>query len=178
MRRKTEEVDIEVELGEENDVDTGDKVFDHMLETLLFYMESEGSISASGDLRHHLWEDVGITLGKEIRLKLEERDMNIARFGNAVMPMDDALVLVAVDISRPYLDLELDIEEEEPGFETTLLKEFLRALSRNLEATIHVKQLSGDNGHHIIEAVFKGLGVTLGRASAEQENLRTTKGVL
>ena len=143
MRRKTKEVDIIVEIGVEGQIKTGDKVLDHLLTALFFYMREEVSVSAEWDLKHHLWEDLAITLGEELRKKIKGR--KIARFGNAIMPMDDALVLVAVDISRPYLNLELDIKEREEGFEVTLVREFLWALARTLNATIHVKQLSGVN---------------------------------
>ncbi|NJE85898.1 imidazoleglycerol-phosphate dehydratase HisB [Thermococcus sp. CX2] len=176
MRRKTKETDITVEIGVEGGIETGDRVFDHLLTALFFYMEQNVSIRASYDLRHHLWEDLGIVLGEELREKI--RGKKIARFGNAVMPMDDALVLVAVDISRPYLNLELDVKESEEGFEVTLVREFLWALARTLNATIHVKQLAGINAHHIIEATFKGLGIALRQALRESERLESTKGVL
>lgn len=176
MKRKTRETDITVEIGIEGGINTGDKVFDHLLTALFFYMQENVNIRATYDLRHHLWEDLGIVLGEELREKT--RNKKIARFGNAIMPMDDALVLIAVDISRPYLNLELDLKENEEGFELTLVREFLWALARTLGATIHVKQLSGINAHHIIEATFKGLGVALKQALSQSERLESTKGVL
>lgn len=176
MKRKTEEVEIEVELEKEGDIETGDEVLDHLLTSLTFYMDVEARIQARWDLRHHLWEDLAITLGEEINEKIE-RD-KIDRFGDVTMPMDDALLLVAVDISRPYLSLDLDIEEEGKGFEVGLVREFMSALSRTTDATIHVRQLTGVNGHHIIEAAFKGLGVALGQALKESDEPRSTKGVL
>lgn len=177
MRRKTKEVDIIVEIGAEGNIKTGDKVFDHLLTALFFYMRETVSVSAGWDLRHHLWEDLGITLGEELKEKIKDR--KIARFGNAIMPMDDALVLVAVDISgRAYASVELAPKEGEGGFELTLVREFLWALARTLNATIHVKQLSGVNAHHVIEAAFKGLGVALRQALSESERLESTKGVL
>lgn len=176
MRRKTEEIDIEVELGKEGDIDTGDEVLDHLLTSLTFYMGTEAHITAEWDLRHHLWEDLAIVLGEEIDRVIEGKEIN--RFGSTLMPMDDALVQIAVDISRPYMRIDLEIEEEEEGFEVTLLREFLNALSRTLSATIHVEQRAGMNGHHIIEAVFKGLGVSLKRATRKSEELKSTKGVL
>ena len=177
MKRKTKEVDISVTMDVKGEIETGDEVLDHLLTSLSFYMNRPLEIKVSSwDLRHHLWEDLGITLGQEIRDKIG--DNSIARFGNTVMPMDDALVLVSVDISRPYMGMELDIEEDEEGFDPTLTREFLRALSNSLDATIHVVQLRGRNGHHVIEAVFKGLGVALGEALKESERLESTKGVL
>ncbi len=176
MKRKTKEVDITVCLDEDGEVNTGDEVFDHLLTSLAFYMGRSVDITASWDLRHHLWEDLGIILGEEIKEKI--RDKNIARFGNTMIPMDDALVLVSVDISRTYLNLELDIDQTEEGFEETLTREFLWALCKSLNATIHIKQLNGNNGHHVIEAVFKGLGVALKSAISESDRLESTKGVL
>ena len=139
-------------------------------------MGIRAKVKANRDLKHHLWEDVGITIGEEIKDKIKNKQ--IARFGNSIMPMDDALVLVSVDLSRPYLNFQTDIDEEEPGFEITLVREFLRSLSRTLDATIHVQKLSGINSHHIIEAVFKGIGVALGEAVSESDRLESTKGVL
>ena len=176
MRRKTKETDVEVIVGEAGEIETGDAVLNHMLTALFHYMGAEASVKASYDLRHHLWEDVGITLGAELRSKLPEK---FARFGNAIMPMDDALVLVALDISgRPYVSLELPFEEAEEGFEVALVREFLWGLARSLKATIHVKGLSGINGHHVIEAAFKGLGKALGQAIRESSRLESTKGVI
>jgi len=177
MKRKTKETDIVVELGVKGGVETGDKVLDHLLTALFFYMREEASVKASYDLRHHLWEDVGITLGEELGEKIKGK--RIARFGNVIMPMDDALVLVAVDISgRAYASVGLSPAEREEGFELTLVREFLWALARSLNATIHVKQLSGINAHHVVEAAFKGLGVALREALSESERLESTKGVI
>ena len=177
IQRKTKETDITVELGADRGIKTGDRVFDHLLTALFFYMREKTSVSAEWDLRHHLWEDLGIVLGEELREKIKGR--KIARFGNAIMPMDDALVLVAVDISgRAYASVELAPEEREEDFEVTQVREFLWALARSLNATIHVKQLSGVNAHHVIEAAFKGLGVALRKALEESERLESTKGVL
>lgn len=176
MRRETRETRVEVELDAGGGIKTGDAVFDHMLTAMSFYMGREIRVSAAYDLRHHLWEDTGITLGEELRSKLPER---FARFGSSVMPMDDALVLVAVDISgRPYVNLEVSPAESEEGFSTALFREFLWGLARSLRATIHVKQLAGTNAHHIIEAAFKGLGVALGEAVMEGKELKSTKGLL
>ncbi len=176
MNRKTRETDVTVELDAAGGIMTGDKVLDHLLTALFFYMGREAKVRATYDLRHHLWEDVGIVLGEELRSKLPER---FARFGSAVMPMDDALVLVAVDISgRPYVNLEVSPAESEEGFSTALFREFLWGLARSLRTTIHVKTLSGVNAHHVIEAAFKGLGAALGRAIRESGKLESTKGLL
>lgn len=176
MRRTTKETDIEVELDVEGTIETGDPVLNHLLTALFHYMGRNARVKANYDLRHHLWEDLGITLGLELREKLPGK---FARFGSAVMPMDDALLLIALDISgRPYLNLELSPLEEEEGFSMALVREFLWGLARSLRATIHIKQLGGVNAHHIVEAAFKGLGIALGQAIAESERLESTKGVL
>lgn len=174
MKRKTEEVEITVKFGDEISVNTGDKVLDHLLNTLLFYSKLPVIIEASGDLPHHLWEDTGIVFGEFIKREAEKKE--IARYGSAIISMDEALVLAAVDISRPYLVTDLNPEEREEGFSLTLTGQFLAALSRSLEATIHINQLSGVNSHHVIEAGFKALGVSLGQALTESTRVESTKG--
>jgi len=174
MKRKTEEVEITVEFGNEISVSTGNKVLDHLLNTLLFYSELPVTIEASGDLPHHLWEDTGTVLGKFLKREAENKE--IARYGSAVIPMDEALVLAAVDVSRSCFVTDLNPEEREEGFSLTLTRQFLQALSRSLEATIHINQLSGVNSHHVIEAGFKALGVSLGQALVESTRVESTKG--
>jgi len=175
MKRKTEEVEMVVDLDtDEVKIDTGDNVLDHMLKTMFFYMEKDVYIEAEWDLRHHLWEDMGITIGKAMKESID--DKNISRFGNSIMPMDDALVLVSVDISRIYLSLNLDYTYNEEGFEVSLVKELLNGIVRNLSATIHVKKLDGEDKHHIIEAAFKGLGVSFKSALSVSERIESTKG--
>ncbi|MFP4142233.1 MAG: imidazoleglycerol-phosphate dehydratase HisB [Thermoplasmata archaeon] len=178
MRRKTEEVEIVVKLDEEGEIDTGDKCLDHLLETFFFYMGEDAVVQAKGDLRHHLWEDVGIVLGKEIKRWKEEKSERVNRFGEAIMPMDEALVLVSLDITRNYLSFDVSPAEIEKGFEPTLVKEFINAMVRNLGATLHIKQLSGENSHHVIEAVFKALGIAFSEALEGSDELRSTKGEL
>lgn len=175
MQRVTNEVDITVEQGEKGLVETGDEVFDHLLKTLLFYGDLDLEIRASGDLPHHLWEDTGMVLGREIK---SENSGEVARYGSSVVPMDDALVLAAIDISRPYISVELDPEEEEQGFSQALYREFLSGFVRGLEATVHVKQLSGYNSHHLMEAGIKAVGFALQDALKTIEGVKSTKGVL
>ncbi len=177
MRRKTEEVDMKIDFeAEEMKVETEDEILDHMLETFFFYMGEEVEIEAEWDLRHHLWEDMGILLGKAFKRKIE--DKNIRRFGDSIMPMDDALMLVSVDISRQYLKTDFDLGRTEEGFDLEIVEEFLSGLVRNLSATIHVKQLEGKNSHHVIEAAFKGLGVSFSEALKSAEEVKSTKGSL
>src|SRR5690606_39014783 len=138
-------------------------------------MEREVDIKAKYDLKHHLWEDVGITIGDF--LKEEIKDAKIKRFGTSILPMDDALILVAVDISRSFASIELNIENQEEGFELGNFKEFVLALSRSLSATIHMKQINGENAHHIIEACFKSLGTALKQALEKSERIESTNKV-
>ncbi|MCL6090276.1 MAG: imidazoleglycerol-phosphate dehydratase HisB [Candidatus Thermoplasmatota archaeon] len=174
MKRTTNEVDITVEIGDGTTrIDTGDKILDHMLRTLFFYMNRTARIEAKWDLRHHLWEDTGITIALAIKEKLS----GIKRFGNAVIPMDEALVMVAVDISRPFLNFALSYNDDE-GFSLNLVREFYLAFSRTLGATIHVIQMAGQNSHHITEASFKALGKALGEAIQPSDRLESTKGIM
>ena len=174
MKRITEEVEISIELGKELEIETGDEIFDHLLNTLMFYMNRSAKIDAKADLRHHLWEDTGIILGKTLGKEADER--KIVRYGSALIPMDEALVLASVDLSRPYLVTDLKPSESEQGFSLTLVKQFLRAVSRSLEATIHLRQLSGKNAHHVVEAGFKALGKSLDQALRDSGRVESTKG--
>lgn len=176
MKRKTNEVQIEVNLSEEQEISTGDRILDHLLSTLCFYMKKSIRINASGDIPHHLWEDVGLVLGRELRENIEVE--NIARFGTSITPMDDALVLVAVDISRPFLAFNLSVKEKEGGFRTSLFREFLSGLTRSLGVTIHVKAMDGTNAHHLIEASCKSLGSAFAVAFSRGDRVESTKGKL
>jgi len=172
--RKTKEVVIVAQLtGEEQRVETGDVVFDHLLTSLFFYMEKGVEIKATWDLRHHLWEDMGLILGALLSDAL--KGQKLSRFGHTIIPMDDALVLVSVDLSRAYLSFDLDFVNEE-GFELSLVREFFHAFSRSLPATIHVKKLAGFNPHHLCEAAFKALGVSLRDATKPSSRVESTKG--
>ncbi len=176
MERKTNEVEIKIEMEKETEVDTGDPVLDHMLTTLLFYSGLEARIKGRGDLPHHLWEDTGIALGETIKAELE--DGEITRYGSALIPMDDALVLVAVDISRTYVKVDLEAPEAEEGFSPALYRELLTGFVRGLGATLHVKKLAGNNAHHLLEAGIKALGRALKTAISPAEEVNSTKGVL
>ena len=179
MNRKTREVDMEAKLHSKMDVRTGDPVLDHLLRTLFFYMEIPVEVTVrSWDLKHHLWEDMGILIGRLLRNEFVE-NRNIARFGNCIIPMDDALVVVSVDVSsRPFLNFDVDFVEKEEGFELALMREFLMGLTRGLGMTLHVKKMAGSNAHHLSEAVFKGLGKALKEALGESKRLESTKGEL
>lgn len=176
VNRKTNEVNIVVEQNDNTTLDCDDQVLGHLLETLCFYLETEFRIEAYGDIRHHLWEDTGIALGEELAGSTENRP--VARYGTAVRPMDEALVMVAVDLSRPYLQWDLDSTTGEPGFEPALAKEFLRALARSIPATVHVHKFTGSNIHHVMEATFKALGAGLSQALRPSSEIQSTKGTL
>ena len=176
MRRKTLETDIEIVESDELIIQCEDKIFSHMMKTLFFYMGLKVKFRADFDLIHHLWEDSAITIAQFLKEKISDKKIN--RFSTKIVPMDDALILVAVDVSRAYSSVEMYIKEEEKGFEIGNFGEFINALASNLPATIHVKQLSGMNAHHIIEGGFKALGMALKEATGESEKIISTKGMI
>lgn len=189
VERKTAETDIRVELqldgsGRVNAV-TGIPFFDHMLDAFGRHGLLDLTVAASGDLdvdAHHTVEDVGIVLGQAFAEALGEK-RGIARFGSAAVPMDEALVLAAVDISgRGQLHYAVDLPIEIVGtFDTTLAKEFLIALATNAGLTLHVRSLAGENSHHIIEAAFKAVARALRQAidlDARVSGVPSTKGSL
>jgi imidazoleglycerol-phosphate dehydratase len=163
VERATKETSIVVRLVLDGsgvtDVATGVPFFDHMLDALGRHALLDLSVSAKGDLEvdaHHTVEDVGICVGQAIATALGDRS-GIRRFGSASVPMDEALVLAAVDISgRGSLIYDIDVPIELIGsFDTTLAKEFFVALATNAGLTLHLHEVAGDNAHHIIEAAFK-----------------------
>jgi imidazoleglycerol-phosphate dehydratase len=172
VTRTTGETDITVTLALDGRgataVATGVPFFDHMLNAFGRHGLMDLRVDAQGDLAvdaHHTVEDVGIAIGTAISEALGER-AGIRRFGSATVPMDEALVLAAVDISgRGQLHWAVDLPIEIIGtFDTTLAKEFLIALATNAGLTLHVRSLSGDNAHHIIEAAFKAVARALAEA--------------
>ncbi len=132
---------------------------------------------------HHSVEDIGIALGQAFAQALGEK-RGILRYGSCILPMDETLILTAVDISgRPYLNYDLHIPTEKVGtFDTELVEEFFLGFVRNSGMTVHIKQLEGKNSHHIIEGTFKSIARTLRQAVAVDERFRdeipSTKGVL
>ena len=172
VTRTTGETDITVNLALDGRgataVATGVPFFDHMLDAFGRHGLMDLRVDAKGDLAvdaHHTVEDVGIAIGMAIAEALGER-AGIRRFGSATVPMDEALVLAAVDISgRGQLHWEVDLPIEIIGtFDTTLAKEFLMALATNAGLTLHVRSLAGENAHHIIEAAFKAVARALAEA--------------
>lgn len=187
ISRKTAETDItltvSLEGGGNNSIDTGCGFLDHMLTLFAFHGGLYLSVKCVGDTNvdyHHTVEDVGIVLGQAIRESLGSTGA-INRYGSIILPMDEALVLVAVDISgRTYTSFDAQIPAEKVGdFDTELAEEFMRAFSRSLGCTLHIKQLAGKNSHHIIEAMFKALGRALRDALKEKAGgVASTKGTL
>lgn len=166
-------------------VDTGIGFFDHMLILLTKHGLFDLSIKAKGDLAvdgHHTVEDCGIVLGQVLARALGDK-RDIKRYGTAFVPMDEALIMVSLDISgRPFLSYDLSLSAERVGrFETELVEEFFRALAVNAGLTLHIRQMAGKNTHHIIEAAFKALGRALDEATTIDHRIQgvlSTKGVL
>jgi len=172
IRRSTSETDIGVTMSLDGEgatsVSTGVPFFDHMLDAFGRHGLFDLEVDAVGDLAvdaHHTVEDVGICLGQAIDTALGDR-AGIRRFGSAFVPMDEALVLAAVDISgRGQLHYDVDVPIEIIGtFDTTLAKEFMIALAANAGITLHVMEFAGENAHHIIEAAFKAFARALREA--------------
>lgn len=188
IRRQTGETEIDVRLQVDGTgecaLDTGVPFFEHMLALMAKFSRFDLNIRARGDLDvddHHTVEDVGICLGEALARALGDK-AGIRRFSHAIVPMDDVLMLVAVDLSgRGYLAFDVPMPATRVGrFDTELVAEFLRALAHNGRFNLHVRMLAGTNTHHIIEAIFKGLGVALGQAVGigDQGGVPSTKGVI
>ncbi|MBO8126269.1 MAG: imidazoleglycerol-phosphate dehydratase HisB [Firmicutes bacterium] len=188
VERKTKEtlvqVGVNLDVTSPAVIDTGIGFFDHMLEQLAKHSLFGLSIQAQGDLEvdfHHTVEDVGITLGQALKEALRSKE-GIERYGTFDVPMDDALARVVLDIcGRPYLVLTAQFPQERVGdFETCLVKEFLQAFCTYAGITLHA-QVTGQNSHHMIEALFKALGRALRMAAARNPKISgipSTKGVL
>ena len=180
IQRKTKETDIELNLKLDGQgiisIQSGVSFMDHMLTLFGVHGFFDLEIKGAGDVDvddHHTVEDLGICLGQAFKQALGDYS-GICRYGFSVIPMDEVLAQVAVDISnRPYLHYDALIKDQKVGtFDTALAKEFLRALSLHAGLTLHVSVLHGENTHHIIEAVFKALGRALGQAVSPEP--RTT----
>ena len=189
VERKTNETDISVTIDLDGsgacDVETGVGFFDHMLSALGRHSLCDLTVREKGDTwvdDHHTVEDVGIVIGQAIREALGDK-RGIGRFGDAAIPMDEALVLAAIDVSgRGELFWDVDIAAEKVGtFDCELAREFFAGLARDAGITLHLRKLAGDNAHHIIEATFKACGRAL-RAAVEADarvtGVPSTKGSL
>ena len=185
--RKTNETDIQVQLNLDGTgvftIDTGIPFFDHMLEQLGKHGGFDLRIEAKGDLEvdlHHTVEDVGIVLGTALKDALGDK-AGVRRFASALVPLDEALVQVALDLSgRPFLVYEVDPVSEWIGtFDPQLVEEFWRAFAFGAGITLHIRSVSGKNGHHVIEASFKGVARSLRDAvRIEGTSVPSTKGTL
>lgn len=161
---------LEIDGVGKNTIDTGCGFLNHMLELFARHGRFDICLTCNGDTQvddHHTVEDVGIVLGKAFSDALKNR-AGIIRYGNFLLPMDETLILCAVDISgRPFLAWDVSFETEKIGtFDTQLVEEFFLAFTRTLGATIHFKKLDGKNSHHIAEACFKGSAKALRQAVA------------
>lgn len=188
--RTTKETDIKLSLnldgkGESN-VDTGCGFLNHMLTLFAKHSGMDLDVSCMGDVEvdyHHTTEDIGICLGEALAEALGSKK-GIVRYGYFLLPMDESLVMTAVDLSgRVYLGYDMEIPTEKIGdFDTELIEEFFYGFVRGAKATLHVKQMDGTNSHHIAEAAFKSVGRSLRQAVAIDErfanDMPSTKGVL
>ncbi len=186
-RRETKETTVEIHLDLDGDgsssASTGIAFFDHMLEQLGKHAGFDLQVEASGDLAvdtHHTVEDVGLVLGSALKDALGDK-AGVRRFADALVPLDEALVQVALDLSgRPFLVYDVDPISEWIGtFDPQLAEEFWRAFATSAGITLHVRSVSGKNGHHVIEASFKGVARALRDAvRVEGAGVPSTKGSL
>ena len=188
--RQTKETTITVKLDIDGTgqsvVTTGVPFFDHMLELFAKHGLFDLVVKADGDVAvdaHHTVEDVGICLGSAFTSALGDKQ-GLTRYGFSLLPMDECLVMTAVDLSgRPHLAYNVDLPVELIGtFDTSLVEEFLKSLAGNMALTLHVRMIAaGDNSHHIIEAVFKGVARALDMATIVDPRVKgvpSTKGSL
>jgi imidazoleglycerol-phosphate dehydratase len=190
VERKTKETDIKLELNLDgrgiSELDTGIPFIDHMLGLMAARAFIDIQITAKGDTEiddHHTIEDLGICLGEAINQALGEK-RGIRRYGQATVPMDEAMTRVAIDISnRPFLAYRVSLKETKTGkFDVNLVKEFFRAMVNYSGITMHVDLVSGDDAHHIAESIFKAFGIALDQAIGFESRLEdavpSTKGIL
>lgn len=190
IARKTKETDIRLSLNLDgsgrSEIDTGVGFLNHMLELLAFHGQFDLTVKCRGDTQvddHHSVEDIGIALGQALFQALGDKK-GIVRYGNFLLPMDEALVLCAVDLcGRDTLGYQVKLPTEKVGaFDTELVQEFMLGFARNARACLHFRQMAGENTHHIIEAMFKGLGRALRQAvaidPARAEETPSSKGLL
>ena len=192
IKRKTGETDIRISINlddsntEKNKIDTGCGFLDHMLTLFGAHGGFRLDVSCKGDTYvdyHHSVEDIGIALGQAFKEALGDMK-GIKRYADIILPMDEALMLCAVDVSgRGYLAFDVEFPTEKVGdFDTELFKEFFLAFVRKSEMTLHFKMLSGENSHHIAESMFKSVARVLASACSIDEKSKnkipSTKGIL
>ena len=190
IKRKTAETDVRVKLSLDGKgifkIDTGCGFLDHMLTLFTAHSGYDLQVSCKGDTQvdyHHTAEDIAICLGDAFLEALGEK-VGITRYGDMILPMDETLILAAVDISgREFLGFEAEIPAYKVGdFDTELCEEFFRAFVRRARLTLHIRKLAGTNSHHIIEGIFKAVARALAKATAinpkSSDEIPSTKGAL
>lgn len=190
INRKTAETDINLSLNLDgsgiSNINSGCGFLDHMLTLFAKHGRFDLDLVCKGDIEvddHHTVEDIGISLGLAFKEALADKK-GVNRYGYMILPMDESLILSAVDFSgRSYLNYDLNILTDKVGsFDTELVEEFWLGFVRNAEATLHIKQLDGSNSHHIIEGAFKSVARSMREAVAIDskfaDDIMSTKGVL
>ena len=190
IERKTNETDIKMELhidgSGQTKIDTGIGFFDHMLNSFARHGFFDLKLLVKGDLyvdSHHTIEDTGIVLGEAIKKAIGDKK-GIKRYGQRILPMDETLMLCALDLSgRPYFSYDMNLTVDQVGyFDTEMVKEFFYAVSYGAGMNLHLKQLDGSNNHHIIEAAFKAFAKALDEATQIDPRMKdtvlSTKGTL
>lgn len=190
IKRKTKETDISLTLNLDgkgvSDIHSGCGFLDHMLTLFSKHARFDLELSCIGDVEvdyHHTAEDIGIALGEAFIKALGDKK-GIVRYGNFLLPMDETLVMSAVDISgRSHLEYSAEVRAKKVGdFDTELVEEFFEAFVRNAKITLHILKLNGKNSHHILEAIYKSAARSLKEAvaieDAYKDEVPSTKGVL
>ena len=190
INRKTAETDIKLSLNIDgsgkSEINTGCGFLDHMLTLFAKHGRFDLDVLCKGDMQvdaHHTTEDIGIVLGTAFKQAMGDKK-GIVRYGDIILPMDEALILSAVDFSgRAHLSYSVDIPSQKVGdFDTELCEEFFLAFVRNAECTLHIRQMAGGNSHHIIEGIFKSAARCISRATAIDaafaDEIPSTTGVL
>ncbi len=190
VERKTNETDIKLELhidgSGRSKIDTGIGFFDHMLTSFARHGFFDLKVIVKGDLyvdSHHTIEDTGIVLGEAIKKAIGDKK-GIKRYGQRILPMDETLMLCALDLSgRPYFSYDMNLTVDQVGyFDTEMVREFFYAVSYGAGMNLHIKQLDGRNNHHLIEAAFKAFAKALDEATQIDPRMKdavlSTKGTL
>lgn len=189
IERKTKETDISLQLnidGKGNsNINTGIGFFDHVLDSIARHGFFDMDLEAKGDLEvdsHHTIEDTGIVIGQAIKDAIKDKK-GIKRYGSAIIPMDETLILCSIDLcGRPYLSFDLSFSTTKVGdMDTEMVKEFFYAISYSTGMNLHIKLLSGENNHHIIEGSFKAFAKALDEATTVDnriDGVLSTKGVI
>lgn len=189
LERKTKETEIELEINLDGqgatEIETPLPFLNHMLELFAYHGRLDFKLTAEGDTEvdgHHLTEDIGIVLGQALKEAVAEKK-GINRYGNQFVPMDEALVQTTIDFGgRFYLNFSVaELAEKIGDFDTELVKEFFRAVAYNAGMNLHIRQLAGENTHHILEAVFKSYGRALAKSITQKDDVKeamSTKGTL